>query len=267
MPTTRALHLTDTATWWPSVLWQTTTLELVRDGVRLLVDPGIAPWEIEEAAGDGTAHILITHADWDHVMGIGILPGARVWAGEGSAERITSGEARASVEQETRPYGVPYRALELLHVDEVVPTDGSEYTIGPWRARSHPAPGHVPDGIATWLPDEDLLVVGDYLSKQEIPFIYDSAWAYRETLDRLAELIRSHRPSHVVIGHGSPLAPDDALAVAAEDRAYVQALIELAEGGGDASRAGEVAYPERGGSDDATAHRENLERACAHVAA
>jgi hydroxyacylglutathione hydrolase len=263
--TTRALRLTDTATWWPSVLWQTTTLELVRDGIRLLVDPGIAPWEIEEAAGDGAAHILVTHADWDHVMGIGILADARVWASDGSAGRIASGDARASVEQETQPYGVPYRALELLRVDEIVPTDGSEYAIGPWRAHSHPAPGHVPDGIATWLPDEGLLIVGDYLSKQEIPFIYDSAWAYRDTLDRLAELIRGHRPGHVVIGHGSPLSPDDALAVTEEDRAYIQAVIELAESGGDPSRAADVAYPDRGGSEDATAHRENVERACAHV--
>ncbi|HVI38153.1 MAG TPA: MBL fold metallo-hydrolase, partial [Gaiellales bacterium] len=68
----RALDLTPTARWWPSVLWQTTTLTLDGDGdgARLLVDPGIATWETREAAADGATHILITHADWDHVMGI-----------------------------------------------------------------------------------------------------------------------------------------------------------------------------------------------------
>src|SRR5438067_7084332 len=111
---TRSLALTDTATWWPSVLWQTTTLSVDRDGTRLLVDPGIAPWEAREAAGDGAGHILITHADWDHVMGIGLLPDASVWASEPSAERIRSGEAKASVERETRPFGVPYEALDRL---------------------------------------------------------------------------------------------------------------------------------------------------------
>jgi glyoxylase-like metal-dependent hydrolase (beta-lactamase superfamily II) len=231
--------------------------------VRLLVDPGIATWEIEEAAGDGAQHILITHADWDHVMGIGLLPDARVWACDGSAERIRSGEAKTAVEQETRPYGVPYADLDGLRVDELVPVDGSEYAIGPWRAHSHPVPGHVPDGIATWLPDEDLLVVGDYLSPHEIPFIYDSAWAYRDTLDRLTALIGEHRPALVVIGHGSPHVPDRALAIAAEDRAYVQAVIDFAEGGGDPAAHAGIAHPHRGGPDDATAHRENVERACA----
>jgi hypothetical protein len=47
----RAVQLTATATWWPSVLWQTTTLEVLRGPERLLVDPGIAPWEVREAAG------------------------------------------------------------------------------------------------------------------------------------------------------------------------------------------------------------------------
>ena len=103
----RALELTGSATWWPSVLWQTTTLELRRDGVRLLVDPGIAPWEVREAAGDGGGHILITHSDWDHVMGIGLLPEDRVWVSPAAAERIDSGEAAASVRELTRPYGVP----------------------------------------------------------------------------------------------------------------------------------------------------------------
>jgi hypothetical protein len=43
----RAVPLTGTATWWPSTLYQTTTLELRRAGERLLIDPGVSPWEIE----------------------------------------------------------------------------------------------------------------------------------------------------------------------------------------------------------------------------
>jgi glyoxylase-like metal-dependent hydrolase (beta-lactamase superfamily II) len=70
-------------------------------GARLLVDPGIATWETREAAHDGATHILITHADWDHVMGIGLLPDAQVWASQSAAERIRSGEAQASVESES----------------------------------------------------------------------------------------------------------------------------------------------------------------------
>ena len=43
-------------------------------------------------------------------------------------------------------------------------------------------PGHSPDGLG--LVIEDLLLVGDYLSPCEIPFVDDAA-AYRRTLTRL----------------------------------------------------------------------------------
>ena len=245
------------------MLWQTTTLAVVRDGTRLLVDPGIAPWEAREAAADGVGHILITHADWDHVMGIGLFPAARVWAGEGSAERIRSGMARAEVEEQTRPYGVPYEALDKLRVDEVIPDDSTAFSIGPWRAECHLVPGHTPDGLATWLPDEGLLLVGDYLSEQEIPFAYDSIWSYRRTLSLLSDLITRTQPSHVVVGHGRPHAPARALEIAAQDLDYMEALIAFVEGGGGPDGAAGVPFPDRGGHDDGEEHRANIERACA----
>ena len=46
----RALALTEHAVWWPSTLYQTTTLDLRGKGGRVLVDPGISPWEIEEVS-------------------------------------------------------------------------------------------------------------------------------------------------------------------------------------------------------------------------
>lgn len=262
----RALSLTQSATWWPSVLWQTTTLELTRNSSRLLVDPGIAPWEALEAARDGASQLLITHADWDHVMGIGLMPDARVWASAEAAERIRSGEARESVEKEVLPYGVPVEALDGMRVDELVPTGGESYAIGPWQAESHATPGHTPDGITTWLPEENLLVVGDYLGMHEVPFIYDSAWNYRTTLELLSTLIEQHQPAHVVVGHGRPHTADRALALASEDLDYVNAVIAFADAGGDPEQADQVPYPERGGSGDDAEHRSNITLACAHVA-
>ena len=59
-PMPRAIPLTGTATWWPSTLYQTTTLELRRAGERLLIDPGVSPWEIAEVlAGDGDARTVL----------------------------------------------------------------------------------------------------------------------------------------------------------------------------------------------------------------
>jgi glyoxylase-like metal-dependent hydrolase (beta-lactamase superfamily II) len=262
----RAVQLTSTATWWPSVLWQTTTLEVVRGGERLLVDPGIAPWEVREAAGDGADNLLITHADWDHVMGIGLLPDARVHASPGAAERIRSGQARSEVESETRPYGLPLEGLDGLRVDQLLPESGGETTIGSFAAVCHPAPGHTPDGFAVLLLEEGLLIAGDHLSLQEVPFIQDSAWRYLDTLHMLTAVIERERPALVVIGHGPPHPGEAALRVAAEDIAYVEALIRYAEAGGSPDSPQDVPHPQRG-SDDEVEHAGNLRRTCEAFAA
>jgi glyoxylase-like metal-dependent hydrolase (beta-lactamase superfamily II) len=256
----RSLALSPTATWWPSVLWQTTTLELHREGVRLLIDPGIAPWEVEEAAGDGVQHVLLTHGDWDHVMGVGLLPDARVHAGEATAQRIASGEAEESVRKEARVFSLPLRGLDRLRVDETI--SPGELLIRPWEILVHRAPGHTGDGIATSWPDEQILVVGDYLSLYELPFVYGSAWDYRWTLNMLLDLISRDRPHHVVVGHGHPHDPDTAMRIGAADLDYVEALVSHAEGGGDPEAADAVPYPDRGGSDDAKEHADNVRRAC-----
>jgi len=259
----RAVQLSPTATWWPSVLWRTTTLEVVRDGERLLVDPGIAPWEVREAASGGVAQILLTHADWDHVMGIGLLPGACVHGSRGAAERIRSGEARNSVETESRPYALPLEGLDGIRVDELLPESG-ETTIGSFAATCHPAPGHTPDGVVTLLPEERLLVAGDHLSEQELPLITDSAWNYRGTLQMLTEVIERERPALVVIGHGRPHPSDRALRVAEQDLTYIEALITYAESGGAPDRAEDVPHPDR---DDVAEHAANVRLACETVAA
>lgn len=242
------------------MLWQTTTLELHRDGERLLIDPGIAPWEVEEAAGDGVGHVLLTHGDWDHVMGVGLLPDAQVVSSEQTARRIASGEAEQSVRKESAVFCLQLEGLERLRVDRTVAP--GELTIGRWQAVVHAAPGHTDDGIASWWPEERLLVAGDYLGRLEIPFIYESAWDYRRTLTMLLELIAQQRPDHVVPGHGRPHDADTARRIGEADLTYVEAVIAHAESGGDPDAPGEVAYPDRGGTDDAKEHADNVRRAC-----
>jgi glyoxylase-like metal-dependent hydrolase (beta-lactamase superfamily II) len=257
----RCAALSPSVTWWPSVLWQTTTLELRRDGRRLLVDPGIAPWEVREAAGDGADAVVLTHGDWDHVMGIGLLPAARVYGSAATAARIASGEARTSIEREAREYYIPLEGLEHLRVDETL-SPGS-VTIGPWRADVHPAAGHTADGVALWFGDEGVLVVGDYLSSLEIPALYDAATAYRETLERLLALLERERPDRVVSGHGPPADATTASRIAVEDLSYVEGLVRHAEAGRDPNDAAAVPFPSRGGGGDAAVHRANLLLACA----
>ena len=258
----RPIELSAWWRWWPSTLWQTTTLEIERDGVRLMVDPGIAPWEVRSAAaGRPVDHVLITHADWDHVLGIPLLPEATVHAGPSAAERIASGEAWDSVVKQAAAFCIPLDGLGPLRVDDVLepPCDA---TFGAWPASVVATPGHTPDCITTLLPEERLLIAGDYLSPVEIPFAYDSVSAYRSTLETLAGLIDDHRPQWVAIGHGAPLDADAARTIADQDMAYLDAVLAYAADGGDPGRPDAVAHPQRGGAEDDDAHRNNVRDAC-----
>jgi glyoxylase-like metal-dependent hydrolase (beta-lactamase superfamily II) len=261
----RAIPLTGTATWWPSTLYQTTTLELRRAGERLLVDPGISPWEIEEVVTASTmqvTQVLVTHSDWDHVMALGLLPDAHVTASRAAAERIRSGVAREEIERETAEFLISHRAIERLHVEQEVDPP-AEVRMGPWLGVCRPGPGHTDDGLIVSLPDEHLLVVGDYLSGLEIPGVYDSVAAYKATLETVVGVIERERPLYVVVGHGKPHTSDEALRIAAEDIEYLDAVLAHAEAGCPPNRAEQIAVPERAaGAADRTMHAANVARAC-----
>jgi glyoxylase-like metal-dependent hydrolase (beta-lactamase superfamily II) len=261
----RAVSLTPSATWWPSTLYQTTTLELRRGNDRLLVDPGISPWEIDEVVSSSqgpVTQVLVTHADWDHVMALGVLPEAQVTASARAAERIRSGEARASIEKESVEAYVPYVALDGLHCEQEVEPP-AEVTLGPWAAVCRAGRGHTDDGLITWFPDERLLVVGDYLSELEIPFAYSSVTDYRTTLHTLIGVIERERPQFVVVGHGRPHSAERALQIADEDLDYIDAVLAFAGAGCPADQAGRIGVPFRGGGPyDRVAHGANVKLAC-----
>jgi glyoxylase-like metal-dependent hydrolase (beta-lactamase superfamily II) len=92
--------------------------------------------------------------------------------------------------------------------------------IGGLALRTLELPGHSPDGLG--LVADDTLLVGDYLSPCEIPFI-DDARAYRATLHRLLEVLTEVR--QVIPGHGSRLTAKQATAIARADLDYLDRLL------------------------------------------
>ena len=218
-----------------SGIWQTTTTILSRAGGCVVIDPAYFPRELAAIASRvaelGTAAaVVFTHGHWDHVMGHTALPGAPVWLHRGLAEAIAGGDPRAeryledAREFDSRWY-VPRPEGHRWPVALCGLGDGERVELGGIPVRALDLPGHSPDGLG--LVVEDVLLVGDYLSSCEIPFIDDPP-AYRRTLVRLIDLL-AHDVREVIPGHGPRHTAADALAIARADLAYVDRLVAVGQ--------------------------------------
>jgi glyoxylase-like metal-dependent hydrolase (beta-lactamase superfamily II) len=243
-----------------SRFWQT-TCTLVKSGSEaFVIDSPVLPDELEllpavaEQAGFGVVGALVTHVDWDHLLARFAFPGVPQGMAESSAARLRNepGEAQRELREFDEEHYVERPGPLTLAGPQMLPVPG-HCAIGERELELHPTEGHTVDGMAVFVPWADVLVVGDYLSPVEIPWISESGSvsAYLATLDRLEPLVG--RAAHVVPGHGSVIDGERALAILREDRAYLQALRER---GADA----ELPLARRTGA-QRKIHAENVTRA------
>lgn len=219
-----------------SGIWQTTTTIVSHRGACAVVDPAYFPRELDAIAARvaelGRAEaVVFTHGHWDHVMGHTALPDAPVWLSRSLEGSIASGDPRAARYLESarefdsrwyvpRPHGHRWPSrLRGLGDGEVIELAGL-----PIRALH--LPGHSPDGLGLRIDEVGLLLVGDYLSPCEIPFVED-ALAYRATLQRLIETAGEVR--EVIPGHGPRLGAAEAVAIARADLEYIERLLAAAD--------------------------------------
>lgn len=211
-----------------SGIWQTTTTIIASDGACLVVDPAYFPRELDAIASlvaeiGHTRAVVFTHGHWDHVMGHAAFE-APVWMSRTLDHSIVTGHPRAAKYLEDarefdsrwyveRPHRHAWpRARRGLADDEVL-------ELGKARIRVLALPGHSPDGLG--LVAGSTLLVGDYLSPCEIPFVDDHE-AYRATLARLVDQI--YEVNEVIPGHGPRLTQQQALAIARADLEYLERL-------------------------------------------
>ena len=185
----------------------------------------ILPTLLEQSRFPQPSGLLVTHADWDHLLARLAFPDAALGCGSTSATRLRSTpgapqrELRAFDEQH---YVQRPRPLALGSV-QALDTPGA-CEIGSRELMLHPTDGHTVDGMALWIDWASVLVVGDYLSEVEIPVLGEGGTveAYLATLERLRPLVSVAQ--HIVAGHGPVLDAERARAVLEEDMAYLSAL-------------------------------------------
>jgi glyoxylase-like metal-dependent hydrolase (beta-lactamase superfamily II) len=216
-----------------SRFWQT-TCTFVRSGSEAFcIDSPVLPDELEllpavaAQAEFPVVGCLATHADWDHLLGRYAFGDAPLGVAESTAARLRNepGTAQRELREFDEEHYVERPAPLVLSGPQSLPVPG-HCAVGEQELELHPTEGHTADGMAILIPWASVLVLGDYVSPVEIPWISESgsASAYLPTLARLETLIE--RVEHVVPGHGAVLDAERALAILREDRAYLEALLE-----------------------------------------
>jgi glyoxylase-like metal-dependent hydrolase (beta-lactamase superfamily II) len=215
-----------------SRVWQT-TCTVVRSGEEgFVIDSPVYPDELEalpgvlEQAGFPVSGLLVTHADWDHLLGRLAFPQAALGCAHNTAARLAAelGGAQRELRRFDEEHYVPGRPpLALAGVQEL-PVPGRLSLGAEHELELYPTGGHTADGMAVRIPWARVLVCGDYLSPVEIPMLSPggSLDAYESTLARLAPLLAE--VEFVVPGHGEPMGSERAREILDQDVAYLRAL-------------------------------------------
>jgi hydroxyacylglutathione hydrolase len=245
---------------------------LVSEGEACLIDPGILPDEIAELAkvvgGLTIRAIVLTHADWDHVLGPEHLPRSPIVAHAAYEADLDPVGIRAVLARLESTAGVTRdRQFEPPLPDM---TFNHEMTIelGSLELRLTSAPGHAASMLTIYEPQSASLWAADILSDTEIPSVIHDLAAYEQTVADVAGLeVRT-----LVPGHGTPADEGaEILRRLREDQAYLAELRGQTE---EAVRKGlsleetvaaSAKSPLRRGADDDTTHRFNVEKVYADL--
>jgi len=215
-----------------SDVWQTTSTAVRAGEEGFLIDSPVYPEELHalpevcKAANFPVSGVLATHGDWDHLLARLAFPGVALGCAESTAARLAAepGAAQRELRSFDQEHYVQGRSPLALGALQSLPVPG-RLELGPdHELELYESDGHTGDGAAYWMAWLSTLVCGDYLSPVEIPVLAKggSIDAYRATLGRLRGLAAEAK--WVVPGHGEPLSSERALAILAEDDAYLESL-------------------------------------------
>ncbi|HEU4701569.1 MAG TPA: MBL fold metallo-hydrolase, partial [Conexibacter sp.] len=140
-------------------IWKTTCTAVRAGDEAFLIDSPILPDELEalpallEQAGFAIAGLLVTHADWDHLLGRYAFPEASIGCGETTAARLAAepGAAQRELRDFDEQYLIDRPGPLSLPGVQALPVPGY-CSLGDRELELHPADGHTSDGTAVWIP-------------------------------------------------------------------------------------------------------------------
>lgn len=200
----------DGLTVFQSALWKTTSSVIETNDLILVVDPNWLPLEVKEIQ-EHVAHIrngkdvylLFTHGDFDHIIGYHAFPDAKVIGSKGMQEHPRKQYKLDLIQSFDNEYYVerPYE-IEFPTIDIVIEKEGQQLVVGDTTITFYLSPGHTHDGLFTIIEPFGIWITGDYLSDFELPYLFDSAKAYLETLQKARMILDSYSIEVLVPGHG-----------------------------------------------------------------
>lgn len=193
-----------------SALYRTTTTLIIGEEYLLLADPNWLPIEIdfiqqvaEKEGKDKEKYLLFTHSDYDHIIGYNAFPDFITIASKAFVENEGKDKVLAEIQKFDDEYYIErtYK-IEYPKIDMVLDKPTTKLSLHRDQYIFYQAKGHNQDGLVTLNASKGIIVVGDYLSNIEFPFIYESLANYHSTLLTLQSILVKEQVKMLVPGHG-----------------------------------------------------------------
>ncbi|MBC7885980.1 MAG: MBL fold metallo-hydrolase [Saprospiraceae bacterium] len=196
-----------------SALYRTCAAVIELGNTVMIVDPNWLPDEVAFIAAyvgehywNHSQYLLFTHSDYDHIIGYGAFPKAKVIA---SAHFKTNPE-KVKVIKQIIDFDFEYyinRTYPIIYpkVDILIEENGQMVTLGKKDIIFYHASGHCRDGLFAVIPDKKCWIAGDYFSNIEIPFVDYDYQAYLQTVYSAMDILKQYPLVELMItGHGDP---------------------------------------------------------------
>lgn len=200
----------DNITVFQSSLYMTTSAIIQTDDVIILTDPNWLPNEIENIKnfikkniGDKQLYIIYTHSDFDHIIGAGAFPEAKVIA----SKPFDNNPNKEQIVEEIHKFDQQYYVNrnykhEYPSVDIVISKEGQKMELGSLTLTFYLSPGHTNDCLFTVIEPDGIFLSGDYLSDVEFPFI-NNYKDYVNTINKAEKILHKYNITTHIPGHGS----------------------------------------------------------------